>query len=116
MSFRAQLLPPGTTGSPTGTPVDASRCPWLKVYLKGDGGVINAGVITLEEADYFLGETAPTNWSSIGTINATDVSAGVTQKATPLAIGAYSNIRARVTTPITGPGTVTLTLAGTGSE
>lgn len=112
MSFRATVLSGVATG--TSAPVDCSRCPWLTVYLKGSNDAISAGVVTIEEADFTAEDTPPTSWAAIGTINATD-GANNAQKALHIAAGAYSLVRARISTNVAG-GTVTITIVGNGSE
>lgn len=97
--------------------VDASRVPWLACYLVGDGGAITDGVITLETATFMTGVVAdiPTVGRTTGTtINADGATAGG-QTYAQFPVGAYDKVRARITTPLVGAGTVTAVFVGNGS-
>ncbi len=92
----------------TPAPMDASRLRYLTFYFVGVG-VLSGGVITIEEAPTV---DTPGTWAPITTVNAVDASAGVV-KAVHLTVGAYSWIRLRVSTPLTGAGTLaTATVEG----
>lgn len=70
--------------------------------------------MTLEEAYWDPNTSAPFTgtWSSISTVNATDVSGGSVQKVVHVAAGFYAFVRARISSDISGGGSVTVYLAG----
>jgi hypothetical protein len=104
---RSVLLDAVTTGAGQ---FDASAYSSLTFYLQSNG-TTSGGVITLEEADWDAhGGTPYTGtWSSITTINASSFTGSV-QLAYHLSPAAFGNVRARVSSTITGGGTVTVTL------
>ena len=81
--------------------------PYLGAYVVGNG-TTSSGVITFEEApsEDFAGA-----WSSIATMDASDVTGGIT-KAQAFTVRAYAYVRARISTVIGGGGTVTVYLTG----
>ncbi len=98
-----------------GTPFDATQCPHVTVWVKGTG-TTSSGVVTIEEADY--SETDPVysgTWSSLTTVNASDVTAGK-QLAVHLAVADYRFIRPRISTVIGGGGSVTVVITGLGAS
>lgn len=98
-------------------PVQADGMVWHAVYLKGDGGTISGGVITVETCDAMPASDAPTGasgWVSTGdTINANGATLGA-QAFGRITIGAYSLLRLRATTPLSGGGAVTAVLVSVG--
>jgi hypothetical protein len=83
----------------------------LVLYISGLG-TTSGGVLTIEESLPTLQNVWPATASSISTVNASDVSAGVC-KAVHLTVGAYAFVRVRVSTAITGGGSVTVGLVAT---
>lgn len=111
-SLRTPLLLTAIADETTGTPVNCLGYTHFTVYAIG-AGTINAGVITIETAD-FNPATASTytgTWSSVTTMNAVDVTGGA-QKHAILTEGAYSQIRARISTAVGGGGSVSVVLVG----
>lgn len=109
-------LPAGTTADETlGHWLDCSEYEYVTVYVIGSD-TINAGVITIEEA-YWDDDEMPYGgtWSSIGTVNAADVTGGA-QKASHLSVGAYRAVRAHVTTAIGGGGSIKVVICGSGGR
>ena len=98
-------------------PVYADGMVWGAVYLKGDGGTIADGVVTVETCDALPASDAPTGtsgWVSTGdTINANGATLGA-QAFGRITIGAYSLLRLRLTTPLSGGGAITAVLVAVG--
>ena len=112
---RQVCLLDATTDETLGTPFDASQTPYVTAYVIGTG-TTSSGVVTFEEADWSDTETPYAGtWSSIGTVNASDVTGGA-QKASHFAAAAYRYIRPRITTAIGGGGSVTVVLVGVGTN
>lgn len=87
-------------------PADVSGMPWNAVYLEGTG-VVSAGVVTVQichrESFADIPEAA---WITTAvTLSASSASAGA-QVMAQLPIGAYSLVRLKVTTPLSGGGTI----------
>lgn len=82
----------------------------LQTYVVEGTGATSSGVITFEEASYTL-ETAPYagTWSSILTVNASDVTGGA-QKFIHISATANAYTRPRISTVIGGGGTITVYL------
>lgn len=100
--FRAVLLNAVTSG--TSQPIHVANYSNLTIYLKG-AGTISTGTLIVEESDFASIPNGDT-WSSVTgslPILCTDVTGGA-QKAYQLPIGAYSAIRVRVGTAVTGSG------------
>lgn len=76
----------------------------ITVVIEGQG-TISGGVVTIEEACFNPESEAPYGgtWSALTTVNGTDVTGGA-QKAVHLQVGAYSQIRVRISTQISGTG------------
>ena len=113
--FRATLIAAGTTGTTTSQPVDCSGTPYVVVYYTS-AGTTSGGTIILEEAD-FSGEPNdpqpyPGTWSQIESRAASSFTGGVTI-AVHLTVGAYGFIRARISSAITGGGSITVVARGT---
>lgn len=108
--IRVVLLKQVTTG--TSAPIDVSGLTHAKLYLIGYG-TTSGGTITYEEStdDPFVSNmTYGGTWSAIGSAhNASDVSTGK-QAATNLTVGEYARVRARISSTITGGGTVSVVL------
>ena len=89
--------------------VDVAGFPWIAIYLKGDGGAISAGVVTVQTTDWYPSPASPppeAAWVNTSiTLNASGATLGGTVQA-QLPVGAYSQIRLKLTTPITGAGVV----------
>lgn len=113
--IRVVLITQATADETTSQPVNVLGLQNLTFYLIGSGDTISGGSITYEEATgdpAHSDQTYDGTWSIIGTaVTASDVSAGKI-KATHLSQGAYSLIRARIDTAISGGGNVTVVLVG----
>lgn len=115
--FRQVALNAVTVDETTGSPINCAGYPYLVAYVTGTG-TTSSGVITFEEADY---SDEPYNnavpytgtWSSITTVNASDVTGGA-QKAIHFTVAAYGWVRARISTAIGGGGSITVVMRGTG--
>lgn len=113
--LRVVLLQQQTADETTSPAVDVSGFSSLTFYLIGqdNGGSISGGSITYEEAtadpthsDQIYGGT----WSAIGSaVSAGDVNGGKC-KATHASRGAYSLVRARIDTEISGGGNISVVL------
>lgn len=99
------LLDAVTTG--TGRALDARGCQLLTAYSTGNG-TTSGGTVLIETAPV---EGYTGTWSTAATLTASDVSGNKT-KGTALPIGAYNYVRARVSSNITGGGTITVVLSG----
>lgn len=111
--LRAVLLDAVSVDESTSQAIDCSLYPYLVLYLKGTG-TTSTGVVTIEECDQTRKDLTGETWSSITTLNASDVTGGV-QKAYHFPVAAYGFVRARVSTAIGGGGTVTAVLRGIGA-
>lgn len=82
----------------------------LRTYVVQGNGTTSSGVITFEEASWDKDETPYAGtWSSIVTVNASDVSGGA-QKFVHIQATAYAASRPRISTAIGGGGTVSVFL------
>lgn len=114
--LRQILLSGATATTSSSQPVNCAGLTAIVAYCIGTG-TLSAGVITIEEADYLVPDEGGTDlgyagtWSAITTVNATSITAGV-QSAIHFPLGAYRYVRARVSTTVTGGGTVAVVLAG----
>lgn len=112
--IRIVLLKQQTADELASEAIDVSELTNLTMYLIGHG-VTSGGAVTFEEAtddpttsNGIFGGT----WSGIGSaVNASDVDGGK-QKATHLTVGAYSRVRARISTAISGGGSISVVLVG----
>lgn len=120
-SLRAQLLgtvnSDGTvTGVTTGTsrPIECSLHGIIAIYLRSIG-TTSGGTILIEEADW-AGTELPYSgtWSQVASISASSFTGGA-QLATHLADSAYSHVRVRISSDITGSGTITAVLRSRGA-
>ncbi len=101
--LQADLLNAATADETTSPWVDVRGRTAVVFYVEGLG-TTSGGVVTLEESLPAPSGTWAATAASIGTVNATAVSGGV-QIATHVS-GAYAFVRARVSTAITGGGSV----------
>ena len=106
------LLNADTTGS--SAPVDMQGFQNLTFYVTGEG-TIDGGVITFSEA--YFNPQAESNysgtWSSIGTVNAADVTGGAQLAYHAGGAGgsfAYAQVKAEITSAVTGGGSVSVVL------
>jgi hypothetical protein len=106
--FRSVLLDTVTAG--TGQ-VDASPFSELTFYLTSVG-TTSGGTVSLEEADWNPSGGTPYTgtWSVITTVNASTFTGGTQIAYHVAAPGAFGFIRARISSAITGGGTVSVTL------
>lgn len=111
---RQVALPAGTTADESmSTPIDLTGLSQAAVWITGTG-TTSSGVITLEEADYdpakqpIYGGT----WSLITTVNASDVTGGVTKAIHLPAFALPRWLRVRVSTAIGGGGSIEVTVTG----
>lgn len=114
---RVTSLSNAITDETLGQYVDALGYPYIAVYAKGDGGTIDGGEITIEEADWSPEETpggGSAVWSAISTISGADLTDGA-QKVSHLDLGVYHFVRARVSNAISGGGSVTVVIVLTPS-
>jgi hypothetical protein len=100
------LLDRQTADETTSLGVDVEGLTSITFYLIGYG-TLDAGAVTFEES---VPDPATGNqpyggtWSAIGSpVNASDVTGGK-QKATHITSGAYSRVRARINTAVSGAG------------
>ena len=109
---RVPLLTASIADETTSPPVNVFGCQQITVYVTG-AGTTSSGVITLEEADFEPSTAAASlyagTWSSITTVNASDVTGGA-QKAVHFTAGSYMWVRARISTVIGGGGSVSAVL------
>lgn len=99
-------------------PVPVDGMSWIGALLYGDGGVISGGVATLQHADWEPVEATPipeAAWVNTAvTLNASGASAGA-QTLPGQLVGAYSWVRLKLTTPLSGAGTVTGVIVANGA-
>lgn len=99
--------------------IDVRGRPYITFYVSSVG-TTSSGVITFEEcAPRLIAEQPPVpfgvttaGYSSITTMNASDVSGGL-QKAIHITNAGYFFVRARISTVIGGGGTITVGLVAT---
>lgn len=106
---RIPLLTAVTADETLSRAVDCAGLTHLVIYVKGTG-TTSSGVVTIEEADWSdLEQDYTGTWSSITTVNASDVTGGA-QKAIHLDPGAYGFVRTRISTAIGGGGSISTVL------
>lgn len=111
---RFLCLPDASDDETLGVPFNASGYPYFTFWIKGTG-TTSSGVITLEEADWGPTEGVYAGtWSSITTVNASDVSGGK-QKAVHITANAHF-YRARISTAIGGGGTIAVVITANGAS
>lgn len=99
------------TATQASQPIDVSGNRYLTVYAMGYG-TTSGGTYIIEESvdDPTTKQTFSGTWAPVGAaLNASAVSAGL-QIATHLTVGAYSRVRVRIATTITGGGTISIVL------
>lgn len=99
------------TGVTTGTsiPVKAEGYGVITIYLRSIG-TTSGGTILIEEADWSEKEAIYSGtWSQIASIAASSFTGGV-QSANHVSNSAYGYIRVRISSAITGGGTITAVL------
>ena len=109
-SFRIVSLNAVSTG--TGAAANVAGRTAIVVYLRSVG-TTSGGVVTIEEADYDPNTEAvyAGTWLALTTVNASTFTGGA-QAAYHVPAGAYRFVRARVSSAITGGGTVSAFIAG----
>lgn len=106
-TYHAITIPAGSTAG-GGVPVDCSHAlNWVIYYTSA--GTTSGGTIIIEEAD---SEAYGGTWSQIESRAASSFTGGVTL-AVHLPQAAYGFIRARISSAVTGGGTITVALRGT---
>lgn len=114
---RLVSLSAATIDETLGRPFDASGYPYLTFWIKGSG-TTSSGVITLEEADYDpqteTNQVYSGTWSSITTVNASDVTGGA-QKAVHVTANSRW-VRPRISTVIGGGGSITVVITANGAS
>lgn len=112
--YRFLSLPDASDDETLGIPFNASGYPFITFWIKGTG-TTSSGVITLEEADYGPNDTVYSGtWSSITTVNASDVSGGK-QKAVHVTSNGHF-YRPRISTAIGGGGTIAVEITANGAS
>lgn len=112
--LRIPMLSAQSADETTSEPVLCLGYKELAVYVIG-AGTTSSGVVTIESADYNPAKAAAEfytgTWSSLATVNATDVTGGA-QKHVPLTDSAYTWVRTRISAAIGGGGTISTVLVG----
>ncbi len=108
--LRQPLLTNQTVDETTSDAADCSGMPHIVIYITGTG-TTSSGVITIEEAEWAPLAELPYGgtWSSLTTVNASDVSGGK-QAAIHLPVACYAFVRARISTVIGGGGSISAVL------
>jgi hypothetical protein len=106
------------TGVTTGTsqPIDRASYPYSTLFFRSIG-TTSGGVLLIEEADYDAdgGEQVYSGtWSTVQTINASSFT-GTAQLAVHISPVSYGFFRVRISSAITGGGTVVVTLRSVGA-
>lgn len=106
---RSVVMPDASADETLGQPTYAAGFA-LQTYVVQGTGVTSSGVITFEEASYEA-EAVPYAgaWSTITTVNASDVTGGA-QKFIHISATANAYTRPRISTAIGGGGTVAVFL------
>lgn len=110
--MRVELLTGASADETTSRFVDVSHETAITLYVKGTG-TISAGVLTIEEADYGQNEMPPSACSAIGTVALTAVTDGAQLAyhiGGPGGVFAYGSIRVRISTAVSGGGSVSVVL------
>lgn len=106
---RIVVMPASTADETLGQPTSAPGFALQTYVVQGDG-TIAGGVITFEEASWADDEPVYSDtWSQITTMNAADVTGGA-QKFVHIAATANAYTRPRISTAVSGGGTVTIFL------
>jgi len=106
------------TDETLGKPFDATNYPYVTFWITGTG-TTSSGVVTIEETDWDdeATDSVPDTpfWSSIQTVNASDVTGGA-RKAIHLTVSKYRYVRPRISTAIGGGGTITVVITASGAS
>lgn len=95
----------GVTAAQSSQPIDMDGRGYMTIYLRSVG-VTSGGTILIEEADYGLKEGPYSGtWATIASIAAATFTGGA-QYPTHIAAGAYAYVRVRISSAITGGGTI----------
>ena len=87
----------------------------LSLYVRGIG-TITGGTLLIEEADYGDDEAPYSGtWSQLTSIACSDVT-GNAQKGVHLSVGAYGYLRARISSAVTGGGSIAVVMLSDGDE
>lgn len=87
----------------------------LSLYVRGIG-TITGGTLLIEEADYGDDEAPYSGtWSQLTSIACSDVTGGA-QKGVHLSVGAYGYLRARISSAVTGGGTIAVVMLSDGDD
>ena len=87
----------------------------ISLYVRGSG-TITGGTLLIEEADY--GDDEPVysgTWSQVTSITCSDVTGGA-QKGVHLSLGSYGYLRARISSAVTGGGTIAVVMLSDGDN
>lgn len=103
--YRGEILPASSADETISVEIDVFGANAVSFYVVGVG-TTSSGVITFEEAPT-KGYTG--TWSSISTMNASDVTGGAT-KAYHATVSSFAVVRARISTAIGGGGTIAVHL------
>lgn len=104
------------TGVTSGTsiPVPRPLDGILKFYMRGVG-TIGGGTILIEEADWGPQEAPYSGtWSQLGSVSGTAITANA-QQAVAISDSAYGHVRVRISSAITGGGSVLVTMRSRGA-
>lgn len=105
------------TGVTSGTSAAINRlgAEELSLYVRG-AGTISGGTLLIEEADYGDDEAPYAGtWSQVASIACSDVTGGA-QKGVHLSLGAYGYLRARISSAVTGGGTIAVVMLSDGDN
>lgn len=118
---RVMLLGSSSGGTVTGVTSGTSQAinrlgaEEISLYVRGSG-TISGGTLLIEEADY--GDDEPPysgTWSQLVSVACSDVTGGA-QKGVHLSLGAYGYLRARISSAVTGGGTIAVVLLSDGDN
>lgn len=87
----------------------------VSLYVRGIG-TISGGTLLIEEADYGDDEAPYSGtWSQLASIACSDVTGGA-QKGVHLTLGAYGYLRARISSNVTGGGSIAVVMLSDGDD
>ena len=113
-SVDAQGNVQGVTAVQASIPVDRSTYIYNTIIIRGNG-TLSGGTILIEEADWMPSELPYSGgWSALQTVAANTLTGG-NQVAIHFAASAYAYLRARISAPIAGGGSVVVFLRSSGS-
>jgi hypothetical protein len=109
--LQSTLLNAVTSG--TSQPIDTRRYNNLTVYIASTG-TVSGGTLLIEEAFYDPSQTSiySLTWSQVKSLTGGTDFGTNSQTAYHPTTGAFNHVRARVSSTITGGGTITVTLVG----